>query len=92
MRFGIYAPNFGEFSDPAQFAEARPRGGDRPAGTDFSFGIICCSTGRTPIPLTDAWIVLAAIAASTKRIFLGPMITPVARRRPWKLAREAARA
>jgi hypothetical protein len=36
----------------------------------------------------DAWIALAAIATQTRRLRLGPVITPVARRRPWKLARE----
>ena len=40
------------------------------------------------IPCVDAWVALAAIAARTERIRLGPVITPVARRRPWKLARE----
>ncbi len=37
----------------------------------------------------DPWILLAAAAAATERIALGPMVTPLPRRRPWKLAREA---
>ncbi|MHA2251317.1 MAG: LLM class flavin-dependent oxidoreductase [Candidatus Kariarchaeaceae archaeon] len=37
---------------------------------------------------TDPWVALSAISMMTKRIRIGPMITPVARRRPWKLARE----
>jgi alkanesulfonate monooxygenase SsuD/methylene tetrahydromethanopterin reductase-like flavin-dependent oxidoreductase (luciferase family) len=32
---------------------------------------------------------MAAAAAATDRILLGPMVTPLPRRRPWKLAREA---
>jgi alkanesulfonate monooxygenase SsuD/methylene tetrahydromethanopterin reductase-like flavin-dependent oxidoreductase (luciferase family) len=32
--------------------------------------------------------VLGAIAVRTERLVIGPMITPVPRRRPWKLARE----
>ncbi len=36
----------------------------------------------------DPWQVLAVVAAGTSRIQLGTMITPVARRRPWKLAKE----
>jgi alkanesulfonate monooxygenase SsuD/methylene tetrahydromethanopterin reductase-like flavin-dependent oxidoreductase (luciferase family) len=36
----------------------------------------------------DPWVVLAAMAMRTQRVRLGPMLTPVARRRPWKLARE----
>jgi Luciferase-like monooxygenase len=43
---------------------------------------------QADIPVIDAWVALAAIAARTERMRLGPMITPVARRRPWKLARE----
>lgn len=37
----------------------------------------------------DPWIALAAIAMSTRRIRLGTTVTPLPRRRPWKLAREA---
>lgn len=36
----------------------------------------------------DPWIALTAMAANTVRIRLGTMVTPPARRRPWKLARE----
>jgi alkanesulfonate monooxygenase SsuD/methylene tetrahydromethanopterin reductase-like flavin-dependent oxidoreductase (luciferase family) len=36
----------------------------------------------------DPWIALAAIAMSTRRVRLGTMVTPLARRRPWKVARE----
>ena len=38
---------------------------------------------------TDPWVVLAAVAARTERLMLGPMLTPVSRRRPWKVASEA---
>src|SRR5712692_10224202 len=41
-----------------------------------------------PWPWFDPWVVLAAMAMRTKRIHIGTMITPVPRRRPWKLARE----
>jgi len=36
----------------------------------------------------DPWIVLAVIADRTQRIRLGTMVTPLSRRRPWKIARE----
>jgi alkanesulfonate monooxygenase SsuD/methylene tetrahydromethanopterin reductase-like flavin-dependent oxidoreductase (luciferase family) len=42
-----------------------------------------------PVPIVDAWVTLSAIAASTSSIRLGPLVTPLARRRPWKVAREA---
>jgi alkanesulfonate monooxygenase SsuD/methylene tetrahydromethanopterin reductase-like flavin-dependent oxidoreductase (luciferase family) len=38
----------------------------------------------------DPWATLAAAAVQTERIRLGTMITPVSRRRPWKLAGETA--
>ena len=43
-----------------------------------------------PEPVVDPWIALAARATVTERMRLGPMVTPLPRRRPWKLAREAA--
>lgn len=41
-----------------------------------------------PLPWFDPWIVLAAMAMRTEHLRIGTMITPVSRRRPWKLARE----
>jgi alkanesulfonate monooxygenase SsuD/methylene tetrahydromethanopterin reductase-like flavin-dependent oxidoreductase (luciferase family) len=37
----------------------------------------------------DPWVVMAAMAMRTERVTLGAIVTPPARRRPWKLAREA---
>ena len=39
---------------------------------------------------TDPWVSLAAIAVRTRRVRLGTLLTPVSRRRPWKLASETA--
>lgn len=36
----------------------------------------------------DPWVVMAAMAMRTSRVRIGAMLTPPARRRPWKLARE----
>ena len=36
----------------------------------------------------DPWVVMAAMAMRTEQIHLGAMLTPPARRRPWKLARD----
>jgi alkanesulfonate monooxygenase SsuD/methylene tetrahydromethanopterin reductase-like flavin-dependent oxidoreductase (luciferase family) len=40
--------------------------------------------------VADAWIALSAIACATERIRIGPMVTPLPRRRVQKLARETA--
>ena len=36
----------------------------------------------------DPWVLMAAMAMTTERVRLGAIVTPPARRRPWKLARE----
>lgn len=87
MYFGIDVPNYGTYSDPHLLLELA--GETEAAGWDGFFiwdHLVRFEDKR--IPMADPWIVLAAIAASTERIRLGPMITPLARRRPWKLARE----
>ena len=40
--------------------------------------------------VADSWITLAAIATATERLRIGPMVTPLPRRRPVKVARETA--
>lgn len=39
--------------------------------------------------MSSAWPVMAAIAATTKRIKFGSLLTAVGRRRPWEVARES---
>lgn len=59
------------------------------AGWDSVFywdGIYIESAGL----MYDPWVVLAAIAMHTKRVRIGAMLTPLSRRRPWKVARETA--
>jgi alkanesulfonate monooxygenase SsuD/methylene tetrahydromethanopterin reductase-like flavin-dependent oxidoreductase (luciferase family) len=40
-------------------------------------------------PLYDPWLVMTAQALATQRVRLGTFVAPLARRRPWKVAREA---
>src|SRR5260370_1641563 len=59
-------------------------------GWDGVFGedyIVDQSDGA--VPTCDPWIALAAMAVGTKQIRLGTSVTPLSRRRPWKVAREA---
>ena len=39
---------------------------------------------------TDVWVALTAVAMRTERVRVGPMVAPLPRRRPWKLASETA--
>jgi len=87
MQCGVYVQNFGEYGDPhnllALALDAEEAGWD-----GFFIWDHLLLYRHSDIPFVDAWVALAAIAALTKRLRLGPVITPVARRRPWKLARE----
>ena len=40
------------------------------------------------MPMYDPWVTMAAMALRTQRVRLGAIISPLSRRRPWKLARE----
>lgn len=87
MRYGIYTPNFGAQTDARLFAQLACAA--EGAGWDgfFLWDHILGSKSQTA-PVVDPWIALAAMAMTTERIRLGTTVTPVARRRPWKLARE----
>lgn len=45
--------------------------------------------GDASRPTYDPWICLAAMATATERIRIGTTVTPLPRRRPWKVAAEA---
>jgi alkanesulfonate monooxygenase SsuD/methylene tetrahydromethanopterin reductase-like flavin-dependent oxidoreductase (luciferase family) len=42
------------------------------------------------LPVVDPWVVLGAIAQATSRVRLGTLVTPISRRRPWRVAQEVA--
>lgn len=42
----------------------------------------------TRYPMVEPWVALSAIALNTTQIKIGTSVTPIPRRRPWKLARE----
>jgi alkanesulfonate monooxygenase SsuD/methylene tetrahydromethanopterin reductase-like flavin-dependent oxidoreductase (luciferase family) len=58
------------------------------AGWDGVFTYDAIAIGSEP--MFDPWILLAAMALRTERVTLGAIVFAPARRRPWKLAREAA--
>jgi alkanesulfonate monooxygenase SsuD/methylene tetrahydromethanopterin reductase-like flavin-dependent oxidoreductase (luciferase family) len=86
MRYGLNLPNGSV--DPRTLAEfallAEQAGWDGVFLEDYIVW-----QGDQSIPTYDPWVVLAAMALRTERIRLGTLITPLARRRPWKVAREA---
>ncbi len=87
MRYGLYVPNFGEFMSARLLAELASEA--EVTGWDGFFIFDHVLQGRSlRARMVDPWIALAAIAMATESIRLGTTVTPVARRRPWKLARK----
>lgn len=88
MQYGLSLPNGGNWGNVRVFAELARLAED--AGWDGVFledYIVWQS--QQDVPTHDPWIMLAAMAMYTERIRFGTQVTPLARRRPWKVAREA---
>jgi alkanesulfonate monooxygenase SsuD/methylene tetrahydromethanopterin reductase-like flavin-dependent oxidoreductase (luciferase family) len=88
MRSGLFMPLFDELADPAVVARLSAEAEE--AGWHGVFVWDNVRFQEPVVDVADPWITLAAIATATQRIRLGPMVTPLARRRPVKVARETA--
>jgi alkanesulfonate monooxygenase SsuD/methylene tetrahydromethanopterin reductase-like flavin-dependent oxidoreductase (luciferase family) len=88
LRYAVGLPNVREYADPRVLVELATEA--EAAGWDGAFLWDHIAREEDPsVPATDPWIAAAAMAVRTQRLRLGIMITPLARRRPWKVAREA---
>ena len=87
LRFGLFVPPFAEMAEPSRVVELAKSA--EAAGWDgfFLWDHILAVPG---MPVADSWITMAAVAQATARMRLGMLVTPLARRRPWVVAREAA--
>jgi alkanesulfonate monooxygenase SsuD/methylene tetrahydromethanopterin reductase-like flavin-dependent oxidoreductase (luciferase family) len=84
MRYAVSSPNVG---DPGWLVELATT--TEQAGWDGFFLWDHLHLVRDlALDVFDPWVMLGAAARGTERVRLGTMITPVPRRRPWKLAKE----
>jgi alkanesulfonate monooxygenase SsuD/methylene tetrahydromethanopterin reductase-like flavin-dependent oxidoreductase (luciferase family) len=88
MRFGVYVPTSNAYDVPALTALAAET---EAAGWDgfFIWDNIMATFDGTGV-LADTTVALTAIALATERIRFGALVTPLPRRRPWKVAKETA--
>lgn len=88
MRFGVYVPTFGEYDVNTLAVLAREA---EAAGWDgFFIWDHLAWTPNEQQDLADTTVALTTIALATERVRFGALVTPLARRRPWKLAKETA--
>lgn len=81
MKIGVVG-SYGSAAQVVDMAEAAER-----HGWDGFFTWDGISVGEMDV--WDPWVVLGAAAARTRRITLGALVFSLARRRPWKVARES---
>lgn len=82
MRYGVIITG-GPVADQIQLARSAEA-----AGWDGVFTWDGIHVGDD-IEVHDPWVLMGAFAMATQTIRIGAMIQPLARRRPWKVAREA---
>ena len=82
MRYGIILTG-GPLHEQVALAQAAEE-----AGWDAVFTWDGIHVGDD-LAVYDPWVLMAAFAAATQRVRLGAIVMPLARRRPWKVAREA---
>lgn len=87
LKFGLFFPPFGELAEPSRVVELARAA--ETSGWDgfFLWDHILALPGMA---VGDPWVTMAAVAQSTTRMRLGMLVTPLARRRPWVLARQTA--
>ncbi len=87
MKHALLVPPVAELSAPSAMAELA-LAAER-AGWDGVFvWDHVLRPADEPQEIADPWIAMAAMAIATTRVRIGPMVTPITRRRPIKLARE----
>jgi alkanesulfonate monooxygenase SsuD/methylene tetrahydromethanopterin reductase-like flavin-dependent oxidoreductase (luciferase family) len=86
LKRGLYLAPFGELTDPGLLVELAVNAESHGWDGLFLWDHIVY---RAPVSaVADPWVALSAIAARTRRLRLGPLVTPLSRRRVQKVARE----
>jgi alkanesulfonate monooxygenase SsuD/methylene tetrahydromethanopterin reductase-like flavin-dependent oxidoreductase (luciferase family) len=86
VKYAVCLSNFGTYADPTE--SLRVAEAAEAAGWDGFFVWDHMVYDPSFHPIADPWVGLAAVALATRRLTIGTMVTPLARRRPWKVARE----
>src|SRR3954451_10585115 len=85
-RRGIFVAPFDELADPRLLAELAAEAEAEGWDGFFLWDHIVYSAPTSAA--RDPWSAMAGIAMTTVRLITGPVLTPLSRRRPHKLARE----
>ena len=87
-RRGLFVAPFDALADPRVIGDLAASA--EAAGWDGFFLWDHLQYGEQVTAIADVWTCCAAMAMRTEKLLFGPMVTPLARRRPQVLARQAA--
>ena len=87
MKFGLDVATTEEWSDVGRLTELAVEA--EAAGWDgfFPWDVLLTADGG---PVADPWLTLASVALATTKLRIGAMVTPLARRLPWDVAKTVA--
>ena len=89
MLHALSLPPFGALSDPRVVVDIAVAAEETGWDAVFVWDHLLRPIEQATL-IADPWVTMTAIAMKTSRVKIGPMVTPIARRRPLKLAREIA--
>jgi alkanesulfonate monooxygenase SsuD/methylene tetrahydromethanopterin reductase-like flavin-dependent oxidoreductase (luciferase family) len=84
VKFGLDVPVTGTYADVHALVDLAVEAED--AGWD---GFFLQDVFSGPEAAVDPWVALGAVSIATRRVRLGVFLTPLPRRQPWEVARQA---
>ena len=85
INFGIYIANHGISAEPQDYIDLAIAAEENNWNGFFLWDHIHSNVKNDVL---DPFTILSAIASNTKSIKIGTTVTPLARRRPWQIARQ----
>ncbi len=89
MKFGLDVPTTATYADPLVLAQLA-KDAEKAGWEGFFIWDVLFGGKEGNAPVVDPWIALTAIALHTSHIKIGLMVGPLARHRPWLVARRLA--
>lgn len=88
MRHALHVAPFGELAEPSVLIDIAVAAEEQGWDAVFLWDHVYRDPARTTV-IGDAWVSMAAMIVATQQIWTGPLVTPLARRRPHVVARQS---
>lgn len=85
IRYGLYIPNYGPLAEPSTLVKLAKLAEEKGWEGIFLWDHIPVDSQMNAY---DPWLLLSLVAVNTEKMRIGTTVTPLARRRPQKIAKE----